>query len=302
MDLRRLKTFVTVAEQGTISKAANLLHITQPALSRQIARLEQELGFKLFGRMGRRLMLTAQGQQFVADCRNLLGSADAVEERARDLREGKIAHVRIAASALTIEGLFPLLLKSMAELDPGIKVTVIEADTGNLLGLLEHGDADLSISVINDMQIDGYRFGVYLLPNFHVLAACARSYSLKRAATIDVRSLLDHPLLLLDKHFATRAIFDAACRLSGMPQNVLVESVGAHALLALAEAGQGIAVIPSVLRADRYALRTMRVIQRGQPLKISVAVLWSRRRTPAAQAEAWSKRLAMRVRQLFPHG
>jgi hypothetical protein len=60
MDLRRLRTFVTIAEQGTVSGAALRLHISQPGLSRQIGELQQELGLKLFDRVGRRLVLTAE--------------------------------------------------------------------------------------------------------------------------------------------------------------------------------------------------------------------------------------------------
>ena len=72
MDLRRVRTFITVAELGTVSKAALHLRIAQPALSRQLADLEQELGLKLFDRVGRRLRLTGEGEQLLGDCRGLL--------------------------------------------------------------------------------------------------------------------------------------------------------------------------------------------------------------------------------------
>src|SRR3712207_6619098 len=68
MDLRRARTFVTVAELGTVSKAALRLRIAQPALSRQISDLEQELGLKLFDRLGRRLVLTGEGEQLLGAC------------------------------------------------------------------------------------------------------------------------------------------------------------------------------------------------------------------------------------------
>ena len=110
MDLRRLRTFVAVAEHGTISKAAQLLRITQPALSRQIGALEGEIGFKLFRREGRRLVLTAQGEHLLSDCRSLLSHAAAVTERVQSLRRGEIRALNIAASALTIEGFFPTFL------------------------------------------------------------------------------------------------------------------------------------------------------------------------------------------------
>ncbi len=73
MDLRQLRTFVTIAELGTMSKAALRLRIAQPALSRQIWDLERELGLKLFDRVGRRVVLSAEGQELLGNCRNLLG-------------------------------------------------------------------------------------------------------------------------------------------------------------------------------------------------------------------------------------
>src|SRR5437764_1709510 len=73
MDLKRLRTFVTVADLGTVSKAALRLRISQSALSRQISDLEYECGFKLFDRIGRRLFLTTRGEQLLEDCRGVLG-------------------------------------------------------------------------------------------------------------------------------------------------------------------------------------------------------------------------------------
>ena len=78
MDLRQLRTFVTVAEQGTVSGAALRLRIAQPALSRQISHLEDELGVKLFDRVRRRLVLTGEGEQLLGDCRTVLGAVGSL--------------------------------------------------------------------------------------------------------------------------------------------------------------------------------------------------------------------------------
>src|SRR5947207_15788595 len=86
MDLKRLRTFVAVAELGTVSRAALGLHISQSALSRQISDLEQEFGFKLFDRVGRRLILTAIGVQLLGDCRDVLGHVVSLGERVDLLR------------------------------------------------------------------------------------------------------------------------------------------------------------------------------------------------------------------------
>ena len=68
MDLRHARTFVTVADLGTVSAAARQLRVAQPALSRQIRDLERELGFDLFDRVGRRLLLTSAGEQLLSEC------------------------------------------------------------------------------------------------------------------------------------------------------------------------------------------------------------------------------------------
>src|SRR6266566_4640852 len=88
MDLKHLRTFVTVAELGTVSKAALRLRIAQPALSRQIWDLERELGLKLFDRVGRRVVLSGEGEQLLGNCRNLLGYARSLTDQAQELRGG----------------------------------------------------------------------------------------------------------------------------------------------------------------------------------------------------------------------
>src|SRR5436853_7478018 len=111
MDLRRLKTFVTVAELGTVSKAAMHLRIGQPALSRQISDLQQELGLRLFDRVGRRLIITAQGEQLLIDCRRVVADLNSVRERAEALRCGDSGTLRRVArqhaSETVIGGFLP---------------------------------------------------------------------------------------------------------------------------------------------------------------------------------------------------
>lgn len=115
MDLRRVRTFVTIAEEGSVSKAALRLHISQPGLSRQIGEFQQELGLKLFDRVGRRLVLTAQGEQLLEECRGLLGHAAALTERARLLRGGDTGVLKVAASPLQIETVFSTFLDQYAQ-------------------------------------------------------------------------------------------------------------------------------------------------------------------------------------------
>jgi DNA-binding transcriptional LysR family regulator len=302
IDLRRLRTFVTVAECGTVMRAAQLLRITQPALSRQIRGLEQELGFKLFERVGRRLVVTPQGEQFLEDCRNLLAHGRTLAERASALRRGDIRELRVSASALTTEGFFPAFLPLYASRVPDVLLRLIEEDDpARHLDMLERGDVHVSVNVVNNIKVDDARFASLALPPFHVLAACTSSFGLRPADTIDIRQVVEHPLLLPHPSFATRAIFDAACRLASVAMPTpLVQSRAAHALLALAQAGQGLAIVPSVLRPDRLGLNVMAVTHQSKPLRIAVAVLWDRRRTLPRYAEGFADLLASHLREVFP--
>jgi DNA-binding transcriptional LysR family regulator len=301
VDLRRLRTFVAVAELGSVSKAAQALRITQPALSRQVASLEQELGFELFERAGRRLLLTARGEQLLGDCRSLLAHAASLGERVGALRRGDINTLRIAASALTIEALFPTFLARYAARHPEVKLALLEADAAAHLGMLERGEAHVAVNVVNSMEVDERRFATHLLPRFHVTAAAVPSLIAEAGNAIDIRRLAKYPLLVLDTSFGTRNVFDAACRLADVRPNVLVESRAVHALLALAEVGHGVAIVPSILRADRRKLRTMRVTLRREPhpLQISLAVLWDIRRTLPRCAVDFPELLADHIRETF---
>jgi DNA-binding transcriptional LysR family regulator len=132
------------------------------------------------------------------------------------------------------------------------------------------------------------------------MAAMAQNMKIADSDEIDIGQLVHHPLLLLDASFATRNIFDAACRIAGVRPNVFVESGAVHALLALAEAGHGIAIIPSILRTNPDKVRVISVTQRREPLEIALAVIWDKRRTLPRHAETFSDVLASYMREVFP--
>src|SRR5215831_7173287 len=139
MDLKRLRTFVVVAEQGTVSGAAKTLRITQPALSRQLQDLQAEFGVRLFDHVGRRLRLTAEGAELVPTCRNLLSQADHVLEHARSLAHGDSGELNVGAPPHLIASVFPGFLRQFAAKYPRVRVKIINAAgrttrRGRLLG------------------------------------------------------------------------------------------------------------------------------------------------------------------------
>jgi LysR family transcriptional regulator, nitrogen assimilation regulatory protein len=296
MDLRRLRTFVAVAELGTVSKAAVRLRIGQPALSRQIGDLQQELGLRLFDHVGRGLILTAEGEQLLTDCRRVLTDLDAVRERAEVLRGGDRGVLKVAAPPHTIESVLSRFLPRYAERFPNVHVQLTEALGPEQTAMLERGEVHVGIR----LDQGDPRFESRILLPADALAVAAPSFDLGHAGVIDVRRLASYPLLLLDSGYSVRRLFDAACRLANVRPNILLESRAPHTLLALAEIGRGVAIIPSLQRTDRYTLRVVRVTHGRKPVRERVAIQWDRRRRLPPYAVTFCEALAEYMNTILP--
>ncbi len=301
MDVRHARTFVTVAELGTVSKAALRLRIAQPALSRQINALEQELGLKLFDRIGRRLLLTGEGEQLLGDCRDLLSQVSAIDERAQLLQRGDAGVLRVGASPQHIESVQSTFLHRYARAYPNVQVKLIEAAGRDTMAMLERREIHLGQNLAPIVSPDDQRFGSVSLHHVDLLAACHSRFGLGTGSTVDVGRLAPHPLLLLASSFVFRGVFDAACRLAHVRPNVFIESRTPHILLTLAEAGHGVAIIPSQLRAyQQHQLRIFAVTYRGRPLRVPMVIMWNRQRPLPRYATAYCEMLADYVREIFP--
>ena len=299
MDLRHLRTFVTVAEQGSVSKAALRLRITQPALSRQIMDLEQELELKLFDRVAGRLLLTSEGEQLLGDCRVILGQLGALGERAKLLGRGDTGLLKVAASPQQMEAVLPTFLHRYAERYPNVRVEFTEAVGPAILTMVERGAVHLGISLMRAVQADTIRFASYPLAAVEFLAACRPSLALGHSGRIDIKDLAPYPLLLLDSGFAGRKTFDAACHLAELEPNILYESRAPHTLLALAEAGHGVAIIPSAVLTHRYDLQLVRITHQRKTLREPVAVIWDKRRVLPRYADGFLEPLASHMRAIL---
>ena len=300
MDLRRLRTFVTVAEQGSVSKAALRLHISQPGLSRQIQELQQELGLRLFDRIGRHLVLTAEGKQLLGGCRNLLSQASSLGEQAQLLKRGDTGTLNVAASPIQIETALSTFLPRFAERYPNVQVKLIETAGANTLAMLERGEIHLGIALIDVVQAHDRHFAIYPVRPLELMAACHPSFPLQAGTTIEINQVASHPLLLWDTSFSGRNKFDAICRLAGIKPNILIESRAEHTKLALAEAGLGVAVISTTVQTHRYKLRTVRITYKRQPILEPLAVVWNKRRVLPRYAQDFCESLAAHMHKLFP--
>jgi DNA-binding transcriptional LysR family regulator len=300
MNLRQALTFVTVAELGTVSKAALRLRIAQPALSRQIIDLERELGLRLFDRVGRRLLLTGEGEQMIAGCRVLLNCAGAVKEQAQLLRHGDSGVLKVAGSPQHIESVLAQFLLRYAKRYPNVHVKISEGTGSEILTLLERGEIHLGQNLLHAVKLDERYFGSLPLGSIELLAACHPSTQLSPHRTMEISRLAAFPLLLMDGGFGFRRAFDTASRMAGMKPTIAFESRNPHTLLALAEAGHGVAIVPSQLQCDRYRLRIVGLTYGGRSLREPLTISWDKRRPLPPFATDYCGMLAAYMRETFP--
>jgi DNA-binding transcriptional LysR family regulator len=246
------------------------------------------------------LLLTGEGEQLLTDCRGLLIYATGLSERAQLLRGGDTGVLKVAASPQHIESVFSQFLHRFAERFPNVEVKVSEGSGHEILAMLERGDIHLAQNLLSTVQLDAQRFGTLPLAPVELLAASQPSLAFSKGSTIEVARLAPHPLLLLDSGFGFRRAFDAACRLAGLTPKIRMESRSPHTLLALAEAGHGIAIIPSALQTHRYQLRVVGLTYSGKLLREPLSILWDKRRPLPHYATAFCDMWAEYVREIFP--
>ena len=295
MELRHLRYFVAVVDAAGVSRAAVRLHMTQPALGRQVRDLERELGVRLFDRIGRRVQLTAEGEDMLRRCRALLTDADSLLERGQALASGTTGLLRVGASPQTLESLVTPFVPRFRQAHPGIDVHLTEDGGPRLLEYLDRGELHLALTATSEE-----RFANRALFPAVAMAVMPRTHGLARRRTVDVTELAESPLLLLRRGFGTRQWFDAACQGERLRPRVLLESAAPQTLIALASIGYGVAVIPSNVMLPPRRVRAAPVTHRDAVIGGWLAASWDPRRFLPPYAEAFVQELARFARRSYP--
>jgi len=282
-DLRQLRFFITVAELMNVSRAAEALNISQSALSRQLQALEDDIGLTLFDRVGKRLVLTAEGEEMLPRAAAMVEQAEALSLRANDLARGRIGRLRIGSTPQTIASLIAPALKAFRADHPFIEVALLEGANRELLEMVERGAVHIAIAGAQDPTA----FGSAPLFNAELLAYLPPDHPRGKARALPIESLKDMPFLLLRRGFLTREMFDHACRKAGIRPRVVLESDSPHALVAMVEAGHGVAILSSSAANGIRSNAPVAVTLEGKPIHQPVSAIWNLERHRPASLPAF---------------
>ena len=295
MKFAQLRTFVAIADTGGFARAASQLNLTQSAVSRQIAELEKQLGITLFDRDGRNVKLTLAGEDLLRRSRGLLSDAAALGERARELRGGQVGTLRISASPQVIENILAPFVVRFLRSRPGVDVQLLESGSARH-GQLERGEIHLAIMPF----VDSDPFQRRLLYPIYVVGVLARSHRLSRRAVLDITEFSDERLLMLKHGFGARAWFETACNAAEIRPRILSESAAPATLVALAEAGHGIAIIPSNVQTMPRSVRRILLVHRDLPIGRWSSIAWNQHRFLPRYGEEFVAELAGRLQRRYP--
>lgn len=275
MELHQLRYFCAVAETGSFSRAAEQSHISQPSLSQQILKLEDELGARLFDRLGRSVRLTELGKTFLPRARTVLRELEAARG---DVVEGKEfigGPVAVGVIPTVAPYYLPVHLAAFSRKFPQVQLTVVEEITPVLLDRLRAGTIDVAILAL---PVRGHEFDAFPLLTERLFAALPQKHKLNSRRSLALKDLRSEPFLLLRDGHCFRDTAIAACDRARLHPQIVFESGQFSSLLSMVSAGMGVSIVPEmaiekksqcryVRIADDQAVRTIGVIvQHGRSL------------------------------------
>jgi len=270
MELRQLRHFVAVAEEGNISRAAKKCFLTQPALSRQIKALEEEIGHCLLERQAHSIRLTAAGTLLVEEARELLDRAEQLLERVRRIGHGVSLRVGYAPSLAA--GMLATAINSFTQTHPNARVELFDLATTEMLDWL---DADkLDVAVMVEWRRSSRGLAWTPLTSAPWRLAVHRDHPLARRKAILPREVAGAPLLVFCQrdYPEYRELITRWLREHRLRPRFSGEHDGVDSLLAAVESGLGVAMVTTRM-ADRVPPRIhlLELASAPEPLSIAAA-------------------------------
>ncbi len=259
MNLEQLASFVTVAQLGHFTRAAEHLHLAQPSLSRQIAALEHDLGAELFHRARGGSTLTAAGESLLPLARRMLSDAESVRRELAELAGLQRGRVRLGATPTLCISLVAEVLSTFHSAHPAIELHVSENGSLRLLDELAAGELDLALITTSDVS-SADRFTVTpLLVEEVVVISSASDPAITPLDAIELAHVAALPQILFSSTYDLRSATDAAFRAAGLTPSVVLEGAEMDAVLRFVERGLGVAIVPAMVLVDRPGLRSVRI-------------------------------------------
>jgi DNA-binding transcriptional LysR family regulator len=248
MNLRDIDVFNAIMIARGAGAAAALLDTSQPAISRSLAKLEAELGFRLFDRIRGRLVPTREGELFHAEVKANLVGLDRLKLRAAQIKEVGTGTIRIASLSALGHGLVPRAIVAFSRRHPQVRISYQVRTSNVVRDLVASGSFDIGLAA-DEVDTSGVLHSVFTTPR--AVCVMPKNHRLARKSTITPSDLADEPFLALSPEDTARLAMDKILAEHGVRPRILVETPYGLTIAILAAKGMGIGLVNSSVLADR---------------------------------------------------
>lgn len=241
MELHQLRYLCAIVDTGSFSRAAEQCNVAQPSLSQQISKLEDELGARLFDRLGRSVRLTEAGRAFVPHARNALHQTEMARNEVRGKRRDGRGRVAVGVIPTIAPYYLPKRLAAFARRFPEASLRVVEETTPLLVEGLRSVAIDLAIL---SLPLRHREFEIVPLLTEPLFAALPPDHPRAKAKSISLRELREERFVMLRDGHCFRGVALAACQRARLDPRIAFESAQFSSLLGMVAAGIGVSVVP----------------------------------------------------------
>lgn len=243
VSLRQLRAFLAVAGHRHFRRAADALHLTQPAVSRLIADLEDELDVRLFDRSTREVVPTEAGRYLEQAVSRVLDELDGVLAHARAQADPLRGRVRIASVPTVSAGFVPACIARCATEHPSLEILLRDQSQAQVLDAIRGGEVDFGLTV---EPATTEEFDAETILHDPFVLACRDDHPFVERASVPWKALADQSLILLDHASGSRRLIDAALAQRQVPAHVTLEVGHPHTAFRMVEAGLGVTITPAL--------------------------------------------------------
>ncbi|MBQ1461849.1 MAG: LysR family transcriptional regulator [Selenomonas sp.] len=239
MDIKDMRAFYAIVEEGNISHAAQRLDIAQPALSRQMKRLENSLGVQLFERGSRRIRLTDAGRVMYSRVEHILGMVDGTVREITEIGSGVAGSIRLGTITTSGAMLLPELISEFHSRYPHVTYQIWEAEGARILELLDNRVIEIGIT---RTQVDSKVYESIVLPNEPLVLIMNKEQEIgSQKDKVNLLELKDKPIII---PLRWQSVFIANCRKLGFEPHIICVSDSIVQDLLLTKMGVGMALLP----------------------------------------------------------
>jgi len=243
MEFHQLRYVCAIADTGSFSRAAERCHVAQPSLSQQVLKLEEDLGSRLFDRLGRSIRLTEAGRAFLPHARSILQQMEAARTGVEDKRTDVRGSVAVGVIPTIAPYLMPQCVAAFSKKHPEARLRIVEETTPVLVESLRNLSIDVAIL---SLPLRHKEFEIFPLRTEPLYAALPKDHARANARSLSLKDLRGEPFVMLRDGHCFRDVSVAACTRAKVNPRIAFESGQFSSLLGMVAAGVGVSLVPEM--------------------------------------------------------